>query len=209
MTEVSVIWAYDLNWQPAPVFQNYQAYTDRLDGLNAAALSSSTGPAFVLRHVGAPADGRFESLEAPRTNVALMCDYAPAASDGSWLLLERLPASRCAEPELLTEQRVGAGETIPVPAVDEATEILLVSIEFDVGLLDRIQTALYKSDEYWLTVDGVRSRLLPRVTSSPGVLSASSAATGWDAPFLPIDHVPATITLDHAATVTFSAAAID
>src|SRR4051794_22005963 len=36
--EIGVAWAYDLDWEPLPIFQNYSAYTRELDQLNADAL---------------------------------------------------------------------------------------------------------------------------------------------------------------------------
>ena len=44
--ETSAVWAYDLAWRPAPVFQTYAAYTPALDDLNSESLA--TGPQFVL-----------------------------------------------------------------------------------------------------------------------------------------------------------------
>ncbi len=50
--ETSAVWAYDLAWRPAPVFQTYQAYTPTLDGLNSESLA--TGPQFVLSRLSSP-----------------------------------------------------------------------------------------------------------------------------------------------------------
>ena len=47
--EIGVAWAYQLDWDPLPVFQNYQAYTSRLDEANAAEVESPTGPDRILR----------------------------------------------------------------------------------------------------------------------------------------------------------------
>jgi hypothetical protein len=48
-SETSAVWAYNLAWRPAPVFQTYSAYTPALDALNSDMLAH--GPQFVLSHV--------------------------------------------------------------------------------------------------------------------------------------------------------------
>ena len=47
--EIGAAWAYDLDWQPLPVFQNYSAYTARLDRINSEAAASPEGPERILR----------------------------------------------------------------------------------------------------------------------------------------------------------------
>ena len=70
--ETSAVWAYDLAWRPAPVFQTYQAYTPTLDGLNSESLA--TGPQFVLSRLSSasPAigiDGRLGVKNPPGIRV--------------------------------------------------------------------------------------------------------------------------------------------
>ncbi len=50
--ETTLAWAYGLNWRPAPVFQNYVAYTGQLDELNAAFLSQAPSDQKILRATG-------------------------------------------------------------------------------------------------------------------------------------------------------------
>ena len=48
--EVAAAWAYGLDWLPLPVFQNYTAYTARLDRLNSEAIEDpARGPERILR----------------------------------------------------------------------------------------------------------------------------------------------------------------
>ena len=48
--EAALAWAYPrIRWDPAPVFQSYNAYTSRLDDVNAAFLAGPDAPRFILR----------------------------------------------------------------------------------------------------------------------------------------------------------------
>ena len=66
--EITIAWAYELDWKPLPVFQNYQDYTQKLDRLNAAtAEDAENGPQALLRQMPAgtvPGGGRPASSNA-------------------------------------------------------------------------------------------------------------------------------------------------
>lgn len=47
--ETAAAWAYELDWRPLPIFQNYSAYTSHLDRLNTEAVESPDGPERILR----------------------------------------------------------------------------------------------------------------------------------------------------------------
>jgi hypothetical protein len=89
--EIVVAWAYNLNWQPLPVFQNFTAYTARLDRLNAAAIEDTDGPQVLLRKMPngpIPLGGRegfFErqpNWDPPEQNLAAVCNFIPILSEG-------------------------------------------------------------------------------------------------------------------------------
>ena len=74
--EIGAAWAYELDWDPLPVFQNYSAYTPQLDRLNAEAVEDPDGPERLLRHnplvvqpefPTADLDDRFGGWDPPRT----------------------------------------------------------------------------------------------------------------------------------------------
>ena len=200
----SVVWAYDLTWQPTPVFQRYQAYTERLDGLGADVLASTGGPEFVLHGNEPTIDGRFGLLESPQTTRALLCHFVPVDQDARWLLFARSSdADRCSARTTLTSVHVQAGEAVAVPQIDAATQALLVSIEFDTGAIDTLQASLYRADEYAMILDGTSSRVLPKVTVEAGPIYIPPSA-GWGDAFRTLTEPPRTVAVDHAATVTFS-----
>ena len=85
--EVGAAWAYELDWHPLPVFQNYSAYTSALDRLNAREAESSAGPERILREntavvlpefPGPDLDGRFPGWDPPEQALRCPLQLRPA-----------------------------------------------------------------------------------------------------------------------------------
>ena len=118
--EVGLVWAYDLDWRPLPVIQDYSAYTPDLDRRNADALAAEDGPRFVLRHLGfdgsavAGIDGRYIPFDSPLVTRELLCGFRPVITAGAYQLLERA-RDRCGEPRGLGAVTAAHGEPIAVP----------------------------------------------------------------------------------------------
>ena len=119
--EVSVAWVYDLDWSPAPVFQNYQAYTEKLDELNAVEIASPDGPERILREYPAAVQGddtprgvddHYASWDPPAQALATLCNFEPLTTTSAWQVLGRVP-DRCGEPELIGS--VGPPSATPSP----------------------------------------------------------------------------------------------
>ena len=79
-------WAYELDWRPQPVFQNYSAYTSALDRLNAATIEGPDGPERLLRENAQVVDAefptpdidnRFLGWDPPEQARAVLCNFAP------------------------------------------------------------------------------------------------------------------------------------
>jgi hypothetical membrane protein len=204
--DLVVTWAYDVPWNPTPVFQRYSAYTDHLDQLNADHLTAGDGPELVLRSTDAPLDGRFDFMEAPRMMRAMLCRYEPAITGDRWQLLQRAD-DRCEVESTTAEQRVAAGESVELPPYDPATQAVLVAAEFDTSVFDFVRTTLYKSEEYFMAVDGQTFRVLPKMTGHPGLLYVPPTS-GWADQFRGLLQPPAAISFDHDAVVTFTIVAV-
>ena len=106
--EAGAAYAYGLDWDPLPVFQQYTAYTERLDELNAAKLESSGAPDRILWE-NAPAvdptfvsvrpfpgtiDERVPAWDSPAEMVQMLCRYRVEDWDDRWAVL-RHSADRC------------------------------------------------------------------------------------------------------------------
>jgi hypothetical protein len=122
--EIGVAWAYRLAWDPLPVFQNYSAYTSRLDRLNSEAIESPDGPERLLReNVGLvypefptrAIDNRFPGWDPPEQSRQALCHFAVVRATERWQVLARTP-DRCGPSRALGSVQASPGEAVQVPA---------------------------------------------------------------------------------------------
>ena len=203
--EAGVVWAYELDWAPLPVFQQYSAYTEGLDKLNAAKLESATAPDFILwqnttiydpNSINYPGtiDARWPAFESPAEMVQMFCRYRAVRWDEEWAILRRT-ADRCGAPRPLETVEVGNAESVRLPRT-RRNEALLVSVDGLAveGFGDRLRTMLLHAqnrhvifdDALWNIVgdtaaDGLLLRV-PRWADYPGkfALSSDSSTVGFE-----------------------------
>ncbi|MGC1813898.1 MAG: hypothetical protein WA696_07145, partial [Solirubrobacterales bacterium] len=173
--EIAVAWAYQLDWDPLPVFQNYQAYTSRLDDANAAKVESPTGPARILREnelrvfPTGDADNRYPGWDPPAQARAILCNFVPLHASARWQVLGRT-SNRCSSPQLIRSVDASPGTTVPVPEPGR-NEVVFVRI-YGAGVsgLERLSTFLLHARTRRVVVNGAQSyRLIPG-TASDGLL---------------------------------------
>lgn len=191
--ENSVAWAYEMNWKPLPVFQNYSAYTSRLDRLNAEAVESPGGPERILREnpllvfpefKTRDVDDRFGGWDPPEQQRAVLCNFAPLHTTARWQVLGRVP-DRCGEPRPAGSAEAGEGEPVAVPAPHGGQAVFVRIHGAGVGGLERIATALFHARTRRLIVNGGRSyRLLPE-TAGDGLLLRGRGPFAAAGPFSP------------------------
>jgi hypothetical protein len=182
--EIGAAWAYDLDWQPLPVIQGYQAYTSPLDSLNADALASPGRPEAILRQntmafadtVASSIDRRFESWDPPATARSMLCHYRSVRTTYRWQILYPTP-DRCGTPQLLKRVEMKTGATVRVP-VAQRDHIVFASVSgLGVEGLERLRATLYRAHERWATVDGDHSwRVVPGTAEDGLILSAGKGA---------------------------------
>ena len=196
--EASAAWAYDLDWRPLPVFQDYAAYTPQLDQLNAAALATADGPDLILRHLTTSGratdsiDGRYAPFDVPATTRELICRFRAVRTTDRFQVLERAP-DRCG-PEVQVGTVEGRyNEPIDVPRVGP-DELLFARIE---GLeprgIGKLRTAVYKDVRRLIAVDDRVYRLVGP-NAAGGLLLSAPPRLDFPAPFALAPN-PATITL--------------
>jgi hypothetical protein len=176
--ETAVAWAYELDWRPLPVFQNYSAYTSELDRRNAEAVAGPDGPERILRE-NAPLvypefptpdlDGRFTGWDPPEQQRAVLCNFAPLRTTARWEVLGRIP-NRCGPPRPLRSVDAHYGETVPVPPPGRG-EVVFVRIHgAGVGGLEKLSNLLLHARSRQIVVNGTASvRLVPE-TAADGLL---------------------------------------
>jgi hypothetical protein len=185
--EAAAAWAYELDWRPLPIFQNYSAYTSQLDRLNTEAVEDPDGPERLLREnqqvvdaefPTADLDNRFPGWDPPEQARAVLCNFVPLYTSERWQVLGRVP-DRCEAPRPLGTVEAAAGEAVPVP-VPVPDGVVYVRIDgAGVSGLERAQTFLFHAGSRHLTVNGdTRYRLVPETAGDGLLLRGSPAVTG-------------------------------
>jgi hypothetical protein len=180
--EASVAWAYQLDWRPLPVFQDYQAYTSTLDDLNADRLAGRDGPERILRRVESTVDGRFTRFDPPREYVELFCNFRQLGAAGAWQVLGRIPDRCGAQRPLGPVRKVAWGESVKAPAAPAGSAVVAYVDGLAPGGLERLRGLLLRPVNRYVDVAGARYRLVPAVASD-GLLVSAPAGSDHDGPF--------------------------
>lgn len=196
--EIGVAWAYELDWSPLPVFQNYSAYTERLDELNAAEITDPAGPQRILRQRAAvdPAfptgsiDGRHPAWDPPAQALATLCHFAPLSTTDRWQVLGRT-ANRCGEPRQIGTVESRFDEPVEVPAPG-AREVVLARVHgVEIDGLERIRATLWRPRSRYLIVNGETApgnytgyRVVPG-TAAQGLMLRAAGGVAGRGPFSP------------------------
>lgn len=180
--EIAVAWAYDLDWRPLPVFQNYTAYTARLDRLNAAAVEDPDGPQVLLRKMPlgpVPLGGREgffarqPNWDPPEQNLADVCNFIPILSEGEWQVLTRIP-DRCGPPKLVSSYSRDPGETVPIPQAGRNELVVLRLKGAEIEGLERVASLFWRPTERHAVLNHGKYgyRLVPGTTADGLIISA-------------------------------------
>jgi hypothetical protein len=164
-SDISVAWAYGLDWRPLPVLQAYAAYTPYLDRQDADALLGSDAPERILRiSTASPlqmletnpsevqsynwfsdAESGFRAWNQPRTTLAMLCNFEALSTTKGFQVLQRGP-DRCGAPKEIGSVEAGWGEEIAVPAVGDKQRLIYADVE---GLApsggEKIRTLLFRA----------------------------------------------------------------
>jgi hypothetical protein len=192
--EVAAAWAYDLDWRPLPIFQNYSAYTPTLDRLNAEAVEDPAGPERLLREnqqavdaefPTADLDNRFGGWDPPEQARAVLCNFAPLWEDERWQVLGRV-GDRCGPEREIGSVSAAAGEAVDVPRPGPG-EVVFARIDgAGVSGLEHVQAFLFHAASRHAVVNGTtRYRLVPE-TAGDGLLLRAAPGIVPPGPFDPV-----------------------
>ena len=173
--ETAAAWAFELDWHPAPVFQNYSAYTTKLDQLNTETIQSPTGPTRILRHIGdnpfgpmTGLDGRFIPWDPPGQAIAELCNFKPIGESGRWQVLART-SDRCGPLVPAGTVESSFGETVPVPRPGP-NEVVIAKVQgAEVHGLEKLRSFFYRPAERQAVVEGGAYRLIA-ATAADGLM---------------------------------------
>jgi hypothetical protein len=146
-TEIAMIRANHLRWQPLPVIQAYSAYTPPLDLLNARALDDPAGAEAILLWWDS-IDAREPFYETPRSWWALLNWYDVKARSHNWpqnmCVIVRRPAPRFDPPVPIGTVVARWGQTITLPAVGN-DEALMMKAEIGESLKGMLKRELFRA----------------------------------------------------------------
>lgn len=188
--ETNVAWTYDLDWDPLPVFQQYSAYTPRLDRLNAAKLESPSAPEAILWQNTAPPgvsnapgaiDNRWPAFESPAQMVAMFCRYRVAHWSLQWAVLRRAP-DRCGPERLVSTVTVGNAETVKLPATRPGTALVARVDGFGVSGVERLRTLMFRAAGRNAVLNAAPYRLVGE-TAADGLLLRAPRRADYPEPF--------------------------
>jgi hypothetical protein len=182
--ETAAAWAYELDWRPLPIFQNYSAYTAALDRLNSEAVEAADGPERILREnppfiypefPTPDLDGRYFGWDPPEQMRAVLCNFRPLTVTVRWEVLART-GDRCGPAEPDGTVKASYGKTVAVPPPGKG-EVVFVRIRgAGVGGLERVTNFLLRAATRHLLLNGTsRYRLVPE-TAEDGLLMAGDPA---------------------------------
>jgi hypothetical protein len=192
--EIGVAWAYELDWDPLPVFQNYSAYTSGLDRLNTEALLGPGGPERLLReNVGLvypefptrSIDNRFPGWDPPEQARAALCNFSVLRATERWQVLARTP-DRCGPSRPLGSVEASPGEAVHVPAPGPGEVVWARVGGVEVGGLERVLTFLAHARTRHAIVNGTQSYRLVPGTAKDGLMLRSSPGIGGRGAFAQI-----------------------
>lgn len=185
--EVAAAWAYELDWDPLPVFQNYAAYTEGLDRINSERAAAAAGPDRILRLnaieilPGSAHRGylnRWQGWDPPGQALAALCNFEALSTSKVWQVLGRVP-ERCGEPELISSFGSSYGEAVDVPAPGP-DEVVFARIDgAGVSGLESLRTLLWRSEFRFAVFDNGRKwRLVPGTAGDGLLLRGDPKLTG-------------------------------
>jgi hypothetical protein len=172
--DAGVAWAYpEMTWRPLPVFQTYSAYTDLLDDADASFLRSARAPERILRNLPVVIDGRFGSLEAPASTLAMLCRYHELHVTPSWQVLGRV-RNRCGKPQLISVVHTVSYGPVRVPAPHRGEVVVARIHGLGPSFWERIGAMAYKLAQRTILLNRDPFRLVPETADHPLIMNIGS-----------------------------------
>ena len=143
-SEIGLLYAYDLRWQPRPIIQSYAAYTANLDRLDANYFASARAPEQIIYSLTS-IDQRYPAFDTPQTFRTLLGQYqfVATSSDKRFALLSKKSLSTVENWVFLREQPATLGEEIRIPQVQNAH--VFMSVDLQPTFIGTLFNVFYKS----------------------------------------------------------------
>ena len=181
-SELALVWAYHLRWDPVPVLQSYAAYTSSLDQIDADFVRSARAPERLILQPNTAIDGRVPWFDEPSTSRAILCRYRVLHRTSAVAVLGRGP-DRCSSERLQSRVRAAWGQRVSVPAPPDSHSLVFVKVSgVQPSGLERVVALLYKPATRGVILNGAPHRLVGG-TAGDGLPLRMAPGLDYPAPF--------------------------
>ena len=139
--DISMLYAYDMNWMPNPIFQTYAIYTPYLDTLSYNFYKSNKAPEYILLN-NISIDGRYPIFDSPKAFKAILSNYRFILIDHDNLLLERSSNGRFLEEKPIKEGVSELAEPLLIPESSNDYQFLYMDLEL--SLIGKVMNLFYR-----------------------------------------------------------------
>ena len=167
--DISLLYAYQLNWTPRPVLQTYIDYSPELDNMNATFFIGENAPEQILISY-VFLDNRYLPYDMPNTFRVLLekYDFITISEDGKFALLNRKSGQAPQhELKLISSGEYSLGQDIAIPKIDG--EKVFMHVEINPTILGKLANFVFKTPSITLkieTKEGTRYHPFIRVLGS-------------------------------------------
>jgi hypothetical protein len=140
--DISLLYSYDLNWQPRPVIQSYANYTTALDKLTAKHFLTEKAPDKLI-FTPMTIDGRYALFDEPETFRTVLLNYSSVVNNSSYLILGKNKQINPVSMEEIYIVTARTGELIEVPFCDDA--YVFMKVDWDYNLFGKFANFFFKT----------------------------------------------------------------
>lgn len=148
--ELSLIYAYDLNYNPRLSVQSYSDYTAALDSATAEGFSGAHAPDKLVYRYDGKVDARYVPFDEPLTFRTILNNYTVIDSIADQAALLEHTADSVLQEEVISSLTAAIGENIPVPQSDLGN--VYMRIAQDITLLGKLANFVYKMPQDYITI---------------------------------------------------------
>lgn len=170
--EISIPYAYELNWHPRPIFQ--QTTTSNQDNINSKFFETKTSPQFVIYEKIA-IDKRFPIFEDPASLRNLICNYNIIKYEKPFLIFEKNEKNLCKKETIISKQEIRFNETVFVPHSNLGYTFAKINVEQN--WLGKLSSYLYKPPQIFIKLNEEEVYRFTYPLASNGILLSSSQET--------------------------------
>jgi len=140
--DISLLYAYDLNWQPRPVIQSYTNYTQALDKLTAGHFLTEKAPDKLI-YTPMTIGERYALFDEPETFRTVLLNYSSVACNNTYLILEKNKQINSLKMDEICTVTAKKGEIIDVPFCEDA--YVFMEVDWDFNFLGKLANFFFKT----------------------------------------------------------------